>query len=65
MNALANVFDLLTNEFTCLRAWRLPFRFVVPGALECPLLRHDGLLSELLVCQEGTSHRPCQLLRLR
>ncbi len=64
MNSLANVFDLFTNEFTCLRARRFPFRFVVPGTLECPLLGHGGLLSEPHICHEGRSHRPCQFLRL-
>jgi hypothetical protein len=65
MNSLANVFDLFTNEFTCLRARRFPFRLVVPGTLECPLLGHDGLLSGPHICHEGKSHRPCQFLRLR
>jgi uncharacterized membrane protein YtjA (UPF0391 family) len=65
MNSLANVFDLFTNEFTCLRARRFPFRFVVPGTLECPLFGHGGLLSKLHICDEGKSHRPCQFLRPR
>jgi hypothetical protein len=51
MNSFAHVFDLFTNEFTCLRARRFPCRFVVPGALKCSLLGHDGLLSELHICQ--------------